>query len=72
MGFDIRVPIGLMFCAFGVLLGIYGVLTRGSAIYVQHSLGINVNLYWGLALLVFGGAMLLLADAKGGEPEEKR
>jgi uncharacterized membrane protein YfcA len=31
----------------------------GSAIY-QRSLGINVNLYWGLVLLAFGIIMALL------------
>ena len=27
-------------------------------IYAEHSLGINVNLGWGVALLLFGGIML--------------
>lgn len=57
---DIRLPIGLMFTLFGLLLAAYGVATRGSAMYVA-SLGININLWWGLVLLVFGAAMLALA-----------
>ena len=61
MGLDIRLPIGLMFSAFGVLLTAYGLWTRGSAIYIQHSIGINVNLWWGCVLIVFGAVMLLLA-----------
>jgi hypothetical protein len=64
MNLDIRLPIGLMFTVFGVLLGAYGWLTRGSSIYPQHSLGINVNLWWGLALLVFGLAVLVFALAR--------
>ena len=41
------------------MLTIYG-FTADSAIY-QKSLGINVNLYWGVALLIFGGLMLIFA-----------
>jgi hypothetical protein len=58
MSLDLRVPIGLMFSVFGVILTIYGFVSDRS-IYAR-SLGINVNLIWGLALLVFGISMLLL------------
>lgn len=61
MGFDIRLPIGMMFSVFGILVGGYGAATRGSEMYTRHSLGINVNLLWGFAMLIFGAAMLLLA-----------
>jgi hypothetical protein len=61
MGFDIRLPIGMMFSVFGVLVGGYGLATQGSEMYTLHSLGINVNLWWGIAMLIFGAAMLLLA-----------
>ncbi len=60
MGFDIRLPMGIMFGTFGLLLAGYGAATRGSDIYARHSLGINVNLWWGMAMLAFGLAMLLL------------
>ena len=60
MGLDIRTPIGLMFATFGLLLAGYGLATGGSDIY-QRSLGHNINLSWGLVLLVFGGVMLWLA-----------
>lgn len=56
---DVRIPIGGMFTVIGAILVIYG-LVSGSEIY-QRSLGINVNLWWGLVLLVFGLAMLGLA-----------
>jgi hypothetical protein len=59
MRFDLRLPMGLMFSLVGVLLTIYG-LVSDRAIY-QRSLGINVNLWWGLVLVVFGGVMLRLA-----------
>jgi hypothetical protein len=59
MKLDLRLPIGLMFTIIGVLLTVFG-LVSDAAIY-ERSLGINVNLWWGLVLLVFGGFMLALA-----------
>lgn len=56
---DVRIPIGGMFTIFGVVLIVYG-LVSDPAIY-QRSLGINVNLWWGLVLLAFGLVMLWLA-----------
>ena len=61
MGFDIRLPIGMMFSVFGVLVGGYGAATQGDQMYTRHSLGLNVNLWWGIVMLLFGAAMLLLA-----------
>ncbi|HKA19314.1 MAG TPA: hypothetical protein VKN18_13575 [Blastocatellia bacterium] len=58
MGLDIRLPIGLMFTLFGLLLVIYGAV--GDKSIYQRSLGINVNLGWGAVLLVFGVVMLVL------------
>jgi hypothetical protein len=57
MDLDVRLPIGLLFSSFGVLLVGYG-LASDPRIYAEHSLGINVNLGWGVALLLFGGTML--------------
>ena len=56
---DVRIPIGGMFTIFGIVLSVYGLVSDPS-IY-QRSLGINVNLWWGIVLLVFGGTMLWLA-----------
>jgi len=55
MGLDIRLPIGLMFALIGVLLVITGAASGPEA----RSLNININFWWGLVLLVFGGLMLL-------------
>jgi hypothetical protein len=63
MKLDVRLPIGLMFSLFGAILVVYGLLS-GSAIY-GRSLGINVNLWWGLVLLVFGVARLAFALRAG-------
>ena len=60
MDLDVRFPIGLMFSLFGVLLAIYG-LVSDPRIYAEHSLGINVNLGWGVVLLAFGATMLAFA-----------
>ena len=56
MRLDVRLPIGGMFSILGALLTLYG-LASDQAIYAR-SLGINVNLWWGLVLLVFGLVML--------------
>jgi protein-S-isoprenylcysteine O-methyltransferase Ste14 len=61
MGLDIRWPIGLMFSLVGLLLVIYGVATNSNQEMYQRSLGLNLNLIWGLVLLVFGGLMTIMA-----------
>jgi hypothetical protein len=50
-----------MFTLVGALLAIYGLFTNSSDIYQTHSLGININLWWGLALVGFGLIVLGLA-----------
>jgi hypothetical protein len=60
MNFDLRLPIGILFSLFGLILTGFGLVTKGSEIYAK-SLGHNVNISWGIVLLVFGGLMLLLA-----------
>lgn len=59
MTFDLRLPMGLMFTIFGVILTLWGIVSP-AAIY-QRSLGINVNLWWGLVLFAFGVVMLSAA-----------
>lgn len=61
MGLDIKIPIGLMFAIFGAILGIYGVATEGNSMY-EISLSVNINLWSGIAMFVFGIAMLLFSD----------
>ena len=70
MNLDLRLPIGLMFALFGVMLAGFGLLSD-AAIY-QRSLGINVNLWWGLVLVVFGVVMLGLAmrGRRAGSPPD--
>jgi hypothetical protein len=59
MNFDLRLPLGLIFTLFGALLTVYGLVSDPS-LYVR-SLGLNVNLGWGLVVLAFGLWMLWLA-----------
>ncbi|HVT28832.1 MAG TPA: hypothetical protein VHE81_12530 [Lacipirellulaceae bacterium] len=47
-----------MFAVLGALLAAFGIFSN-RAIY-QRSLGININLWWGLVLLAFGIVMYLL------------
>ncbi len=61
MGLDIRWPIGLMFSLVGLLLTGFGFATKGDAELYKRSLDININLIWGVVLLVFGGFMLVMA-----------
>jgi hypothetical protein len=59
MNFDLRIPVGLMFSVFGLIL--VGVGLTSSPEMIAKSLGLNMNLWWGLVMAVFGFLMLLLA-----------
>lgn len=59
MKLDVRLPIGGMFALFGAIITIFG-LFSDPAIY-ERSLGINVNLWWGLVMFAFGAFMLIMA-----------
>jgi len=61
---DIRIPIGLMFSILGILISIFGLVTRSNTEMYQSSLGINVNIIMGLLMLVFGLIMLYFARRK--------
>ena len=54
MGLDIRIPLGLIFLLIGGLMTIYGLITRNAADIYQKSMGVNLNLTWGLIMFVFG------------------
>ena len=64
MGLDIRWPIGLMFSLVGLLMTVYGFATKSNAEMYKRSLDININLIWGIILLLFGGFMLVMAMRK--------
>jgi hypothetical protein len=58
MGLDIRLPIGMMFTLLGGIMAIYGLATNSDSAMYKSSLDLNVNLWWGLVLFVFGAVML--------------
>ncbi|HJX51538.1 MAG TPA: hypothetical protein VJ801_02120 [Polyangia bacterium] len=60
---DIRFPIGLLFSIIGVVITVFGFATGGSDLY-RRSLDININVYTGICVLVFGVLMLVMAMGK--------
>jgi hypothetical protein len=65
MGLDIRVPIGVMFSIIGVLLTLHGLVAG------HTSVGVNINLWWGLVLLVFAIPMLVFGLRPSNETRAK-
>ena len=63
MGLDIRIPLGLIFLITGGMVSLYGLFTRHSAIY-ERSMGVNLNLTWGLIMFIFGLIMFLVGRRK--------
>ena len=57
MQLDIRLPLGLLFAILGLILTGYGIF--GPHDVYARSLGYDVNLDWGVVLLVFGVVMYL-------------
>jgi hypothetical protein len=58
-------PRGLLFLVLGLILVVYG-FAADPIIYTQHSLGQNMNLFWGVVFAAFGAVMLLLSRRKAG------
>ncbi|MFZ9201707.1 MAG: hypothetical protein ACO23N_04690 [Opitutales bacterium] len=55
---DIRKPIGLLFLILGAILMAWGAFGGEAA---AGKLPFNLNLWWGVVLVVFGGAMHFFA-----------
>ncbi len=60
MGLDIRIPLGLIFLITGGIMSIYGLITRSNTELYARSMGINLNLTWGLIMFVFGLIMFVV------------
>jgi protein-S-isoprenylcysteine O-methyltransferase Ste14 len=78
--FDIRLPIGTLFSVLGVILVGYGVTTWSDAGLYLRSESIDINFWWGVIMLIFGGTMLFfgrramkraLPTAAGAETEAR-
>jgi hypothetical protein len=61
---DLRLPIGGLFTALGVMLAGFGLVTGGNTAMYAKSAGMNINLIWGVVMLVTG--LIFLGLAKRG------
>ena len=73
---DIRWPIGLLFSLMGCLVAVYGLISSARTLYrpldSAQTQVINLNLWWGLVMLVFGMCMVLGAvRAQGRRAEDE-
>ena len=58
---DIRAPIGVLFTVLGVMIAGYGLFVWRPTGASGIPSDINVNLWWGLVMLVFGLVLLAMA-----------
>jgi hypothetical protein len=56
---DIRIPIGLLFAIFGVLILAFGIATNSNPDMYVKSMQININLWSGIFMTIFGAFMLV-------------
>ena len=61
---DLTLPIGWLLGFYGVLLTVYGLVTKPEMYAI--SLGLNLNLVWGILMIAIGGAFLFTAYVKRG------
>jgi hypothetical protein len=66
-GLDIRAPIGGLFSLLGLMLAGYGAVA-GSRTTSDVAPVTNVNLWWGLVMLLFGIIMLVLSRRAMSKP----
>ena len=60
MDLDIRLPLGLLFAILGGLLACYGLACDPLTHHGERP-ALNIDLWWGLVMVVFGAVNLLLA-----------
>ena len=53
VGLDIRAPLGGLFGVLGLMLASYGLISGPGKVA-----WININLWWGVVMLVFGALLL--------------
>lgn len=54
---DLRLPIGIFFVLVGMIMIVYGVVSPHDIPNITEK--VNINLYWGIVLLVFGVPMTI-------------
>jgi len=67
---DLKIPLGGLLTFYGLILIVFGLLSK-KEIY-EKSLGININLIWGVLVLVIGGLLILKAFPKPRQGRLKR
>lgn len=70
-GLDLRLPIGGLFVALGVILIGYGLVTAGNTAQYVVSGGLNINLWWGVVMFVTG-VLFLLGARRGARADAAR
>lgn len=53
-----------MFTIVGILISVFGIVTKANTAMYEKSLGINVNIIMGVLMLIFGLIMLYFAFRK--------
>lgn len=54
---DLRLPIGIFFILVGIIITIYALVSPAYIPHIKEQ--INIDLYWGIVLLIFGVPMTL-------------
>jgi hypothetical protein len=54
---DVRTPAGMMFMVLGTVLMVYGAISDPAQ--YDRTMGLNVNLGWGIIMALFGAGLLL-------------
>jgi hypothetical protein len=67
-GLDLRYPIGGLFVMLGLVLAGYGAATNSDAAQYVKSGGLNINLWWGVVMLIVG--ILFLLGARRGSARD--
>ena len=67
---DLRIPIGILFVTLGAIIAGYGAMTTSNTDLYAKSGGTNINLLWGLVMIVFGAIMLALSRRKTAAPTQ--
>ncbi|MFZ1082865.1 MAG: hypothetical protein WAO19_13185 [Candidatus Kryptoniota bacterium] len=63
--FDLKIPLGSLLGFYGILLVLYGIFSPRE-IYAK-SVNININLIWGVLIMVVGIIFLLVAYFEKGK-----
>ena len=72
MFYDLRISMGMLFTLIGAVLTAFGLATRSNADVYAKSLGIDADFWWGLVLLVFGIAALVMGRRGQAKLEKKK